>query len=144
MPSSASKGTQKKNLKKKLAKQQASGQGSDGQPVQATQRGQKKVKKGKKGEPRKKQYIAPVKPSRAVVDPVDLYGLGVAGDSAVDADVIISLRKLAKKDENTIARGLDELQTWVESLKSSESDTSQLLAALPVWVSPLFIMYVRY
>lgn len=134
MPSSASKGTQKKNLKKKLAKQEA-GQGSDGQPVQATQRGQKKVKKGKKGETRKKQYIAPVKPARAVVDPVDLYGLGVAGDSAVDADVIISLRKLAKKDENTIARGLDELQTWVESLKSSESDTSQILAALPVWVS---------
>ena len=127
MPSSATKGTRKKQAAKKAAKQ--------GEPAaMPAQRGQKKGKKGKKDEPKKKQYIPPVKPARAVIDPVDLYGLGVAGDSAVSADVVVSLRKLAKKDEKTIARALDELQQWIETMKIGGGNIAEAMSALPVWV----------
>ena len=107
------------------------------------QRGQKKGKKGKKDEPKKKQYIPPVKPARAVIDPVDLYGLGVAGDSAVGADVVVSLRKLAKKDEKTIARALDELQQWIETMRIGGGNIAEAMSALPVWVRLIIILLGR-
>jgi hypothetical protein len=88
---SASSATRKKHARKQAAK--GAGEGSDDEktakPVQPNQRGQKKDKKSKKNEPKVKAYVPPTKPKGAA-DPVDLYGLGLAGDLQVCHMLIIS------------------------------------------------------
>ncbi|SDA06537.1 BZ3501_MvSof-1269-A2-R1_Chr4-2g06583 [Microbotryum saponariae] len=130
--SSASSGTRKKNAAKKKAREAhddegvgeegsiAGGTGQAGTGKQPIQRGQKKVKKVKKDRiaPMVKSYIPPQPPPKGVPDPVDVW---LAGGSAVDAELVVVLRRLAKKDEATIIKGIEGLEMWVRQVIKDEA-----------------------
>ena len=143
-------------------------------PAQGKQRGEaatkkKQKKKHKKGEapppPRKKQYIPPPKPPRDNLDPIDIFGLGVAGGGyqRIDPEHVVTLRLLNKKDASSVERGLDELTAWIMSVGQvdasgkkvgadaeqegeprDETEAMQEVAEmLPVWVGPSFLATCR-
>ncbi|KDE03065.1 hypothetical protein MVLG_06425 [Microbotryum lychnidis-dioicae p1A1 Lamole] len=130
--SSASSGTRKKNAAKKKAREAhddegveeegsiAGGTGQAGTGKQPMQRGQKKDKKVKKDRfaPMVKSYIPPPPPPKGVPDPVDVW---LAGGSAVDAELVVVLRRLAKKDEATIIKGIEGLEMWVRKVIKDEA-----------------------
>jgi len=85
--------------------------------------------------PPKKQYIPPskLKPTPLRVDPLD--GDGLAG--ILPVDLILVLRKLAKKDVVTRGRALEELEAWIRDVKAQNDAVmlEALVTMLPVWVS---------
>ena len=94
--------------------------------------------KGKKDkEPRVKMYIPPPKPTPVRLDPLDTLGLA----KMLPADLLVILRRLAKKDAVTKRKAMDDLLVgWVESaVKCVDADErrlkeSSLETAVPVWV----------
>ncbi len=138
--SSASSGTRKKQAAKK------GGESTDGPPIKhKPQRGQKGLSKAEKKAIKNgpKQYIAPPKPPQPVLpDPLDALGLA----RTLPAELVVSLRRLGKKDGVTRRKALDELlQDWVvvAGNKNLEGDAEvdrelkelALVDAVPVWVS---------
>lgn len=148
--SSASSATRKKHAAKAAkgsnADDVAEAQAST-KPQQPAQRGQKKVKKDRFA-PKIKSYVPPPPPPRGAPDPVDLYLNGGAG---VDAELVVVLRRLAKRDEATLQRGVDGLEGWVREVVREEGALGrkgeegwkveqrreELVTALAVWVSTL-------
>jgi E3 ubiquitin-protein ligase listerin len=144
--SSASSATRKKH-EKKAAKAAANGDEPPPPPQQPAQRGQKKQKKDRFA-PKVKTYTPPPPPPKGAPDPVDLY---LSGGSAVDAELVVILRKLGKRDESTIGKGVEGLEEWVEAVldeerqasKSGEDDEgwklelrrNQVVESMNVWVS---------
>ncbi|KAI0341369.1 hypothetical protein BDW22DRAFT_1358876 [Trametopsis cervina] len=125
--SSASSATRKKHARK------AAGPGGPSDepfiPKDKKLKGKEKGKKGK--EPKKKVYIPPVKPARVRPDPLDT--LGVA--QIVPAELLVILRKFAKKDSVTKRRALEDfLADWVEKARTEEWRLSAVVDALPVWL----------
>jgi len=128
--SSASSATRKKQAQKAASKQakQSSGPSFEITDNPHTDQGNKTSKKKSKNEPpRKKQYIAPIKP-RGNVDPVDLYGL----QGSVQPQTVVILRRLNKKDEKTLFKALEDLEAWLHDVGAIEDE---IIAALPVWIS---------
>lgn len=126
--SSASSATRKKHARKAAA---ATGVPDDPQlPKEKKQKGKEKGKKGK--EPKKKVYIPPVKPAPVRPDPLDTLGIA----QILPAELLVVLRKLAKKDAVTKRRALEDLQAdWIESARREDWRLSAVADALPVWVS---------
>lgn len=127
--SSASSGTRKKHARR--AAQVAGMDATENQ--QKKGKGDKKGKKGKDKEPRKKVYIPPSKPAPVRPDPLDTLGIA----QIVPAELLVVLRKLAKKDGVTKRRALEDLQAdWVERARSADEEwrLSAVIDALPVWV----------
>ncbi|KZT00638.1 uncharacterized protein LAESUDRAFT_708574 [Laetiporus sulphureus 93-53] len=125
--SSASSATRKKHVRKATA---AAGPSNE-PPLPKEKKAKGKDKKNK--EPRKKVYIPPVKPAPVQPDPLDT--LGVA--QIIPPELLVVLRRLAKKDSTTKRRALEELQAgWVDKAKK-EGPTSEILHVLvdiiPVW-----------
>lgn len=114
--SSASSATRKKHARK-----------TGGLQVEIVKENPSKKKgKGKDAEPpKRKVFIPPVKPVPQRPDPLDSMGLA----ASLDKDLVVTLRKLAKKDAITKTRGLEELKEWAQ--KSSDD---ALISILPVWV----------
>ncbi|BGP23081.1 ubiquitin-protein ligase E3 [Rhodotorula toruloides] len=125
--SSASSATRKKHAAKQ-AKRRGGGDDTDDDggdhsgPVRPLQRGQNKSKKDRKQDKklRVKQYIPPPPPPKGLPDPVDLY-LVQAGKQP-DAELVVVLRRLHKKDEATISRGVDGLEGWVRETLRMDAD----------------------
>lgn len=92
-----------------------------------------KVKKGEKPPPRIKQYIPPSKPAPVQLDPLDSLGL----IHVLDKDLIVLLRRLAKKDSVTRAKAIEEIRVWVDNDQSSGS-----VDMVPVWVSRRDLIYL--
>lgn len=144
--SSASSATRKKHARK--------AQGHKGEddstgttPQSSTSKGNQpkgtgvsgKGKGKKKAEPRVKMYIPPVKPAALQKDPVDK--LSLAG--VLDPELLVVLRKLAKRDGITKRRALEELVGWIgrcesEAAEEREAALDGLQVALPAWVSSTF------
>lgn len=118
--SSASSATRKKH-EKKAAKAAANGEEPPPLPQQPAQRGQKKQKKDRFA-PKVKTYTPPPPPPKGAPDPVDLY---LSGGSAVDAELVVVLRKLGKRDESTIGKGVEGLEEWVKAVLDEERKASQ-------------------
>lgn len=126
--SSASKGTKKKVEAKRAAKAASQqGDGSQEPTSGPPAKGNKARGKKNKKEPRVKQYIAPPKPPRGALDPIDVHGLS----SSLDPQLVVTLRKFMKKDDKTVGRALDEFSAW---LAAPESDSLTILMCLPVWL----------
>lgn len=127
--SSATSGTRKKHARKAAT---TSGQVEEPSvPKEKKPKGKEK-KKGK--DPRKKVYIPPVKPAPVQPDPLDTLGIA----QRLPPELLVVLRRLAKKDSVTKRRALEELQAgWVEKART-EGPGSELLDTLvdtiPVWV----------
>lgn len=154
--SSASSATRKKHAKK-AAKHATTGSG-DEEPEQQQQqsgtkggqtklqRGQKKVKKDRFA-PKVKQYIPPPPPPKGAPDPLDLYVPG--GAAAVEADLVVVLKRFMKKDESTLEKGIEGLQEYTNAVVTSERELpedeqwrwqvrkDELVKIAPVWVSTL-------
>ncbi|EKM56485.1 uncharacterized protein PHACADRAFT_92839 [Phanerochaete carnosa HHB-10118-sp] len=126
--SSASSGTRKKHARKAAA---VGGLLDEPQaPKEKKQKGKEKGSKRSK-EPRKKVYIPPAKPIPAQPDPLDTLGIA----QRIPADLLVVLRKLAKKDSVTKRRALEDFHAdWVEKSRSDESVLSVLEVVLPVWL----------
>lgn len=123
--SSASSATRKKHARK------AAGPAGDLAASQDAANPKKQKGKGKSKEPpRPKVYIAPQKPTAAVPDPIDSFGLA----SILDADLTVSLRKLGKKDAMTRGKGLEEIRVWVQRTVK-EDRVHDIEVMVPVWVS---------
>lgn len=115
--SSASSGTRKKHARKA---------GGD-QPVLPLPGVKKaKAKKGEKALPKVKQYIPPTRPAPVQIDPLDSLGLA----SQLDKELVVILRRLAKKDAVTRTKAIEELRAWVD-----RDDTFGAESMVPVWVS---------
>lgn len=144
--SSASSATRKKQAAKQAKKKQGAEQDDDPNPShtpQKAQRGQKKQKKDRFA-PKVKSYVPPPPPPKGAPDPVDLYL--VSQGKQIDAELVVVLRRLAKKDEATIMKGVEgfeaavrevlrreqqqEGEEWERELKEEE-----LLECVAVWVS---------
>ncbi|KAA1476143.1 hypothetical protein DENSPDRAFT_874439 [Dentipellis sp. KUC8613] len=130
--SSASSATRKKHARKAL--------GKDGAPVEPALPKEKKPKgkdgkgKGKNKEPRKKVYIAPVKPAPVQHDPLDALGLA----HQLPPELLVVLRRLAKKDAVTKAKALEELHAgWIEPARRDSEAAGVLGVMLPVWLHHL-------
>ena len=129
--SSASSGTRKKHARKA-----AHAIGLDvAEPQQQKKvKGDKKSgKKGKDKEPRKKVYIPPSKPAPVRPDPLDTLGIA----QIIPAELLVVLRRLAKKDGVTKKRALEDLQAdWVEKAGNEEEEwrLDAVVDSLPVWV----------
>ncbi|KAL5521576.1 hypothetical protein ACEPAF_2324 [Sanghuangporus sanghuang] len=128
--SSATSATRKKHARK------AAGDAKQELPLPK----EKKKEKGKnKKEPRVKVFIAPTKPAPIRPDPLD--SLGIA--KRLHPDLLVILRRLAKKDSVTKRKALEEFQSdWVErALRDSDDEggivESMLQTALPVWLHHL-------
>ncbi|TFY58014.1 hypothetical protein EVJ58_g6676 [Rhodofomes roseus] len=132
--SSATSATRKKHARKAAADQVEEPQ------IPKEKKASKKEKKSK--EPRKKVYIPPVKPAPVQPDPLDTLGIA----QKLPPELLVVLRRLAKKDSITKRRALEDLQAgWVEKARS-EGPNSGLLEVIaetiPVWlhhVPPLFL-----
>ena len=132
--SSASAATRKKHAKK-------SGK-DDGPDIKPKSKGQKKLTKEEK-KAKVKQYVPPPKPpAPAIPDPLDSQGLA----HQLPAELVVTLRRLGKKDDVTRRKGLEELRDdWIRPMvqpKTSEDQElarelkeSALLVAIPIWVS---------
>ncbi|GJE86513.1 hypothetical protein PsYK624_025930 [Phanerochaete sordida] len=129
--SSASSGTRKKHARKAAV---ASGALDEPQvPKEKKQKGKEKGSKRSK-EPRKKVYIPPVKPVPVQPDPLDTLGIA----QRIPAELLVVLRKLAKKDSVTKRRALEDFHAdWVEKSKHDEDVLSILEVVLPVWLHHL-------
>lgn len=126
--SSASSGTRKKH-----ARRAAAATGPLDEPQALKEKKQKGKEKGSKRskEPRKKVYIPPVKPVPVQPDPLDTLGIA----QRIPAELLVVLRKLAKKDSVTKRRALEDLYAdWVEKSKYDENVLGILEVVLPVWV----------
>ena len=71
------------------------------------------------------------------VDPLD--GMGLA--ALLPADLVVVLRRLAKKDGVTKTKALEELAVWVRKAKKEKAEFGMgmrqidvLVIMLPVWV----------
>lgn len=139
--SSASSATRKKHAKKVANEEEEGG----APPAGAAQRGQKKVKKSR-FEPKIKVYTPPPPPPKGAVDPVDLY---LGGGKDVDAELVVILRRLSKRDEATISKGVEGLDAWVADILKAElagveegsedewklqSRTDEVVSSMAVWV----------
>lgn len=148
--SSASSATRKKHAKKALtseAPEAAEASSSTAtQPGQPAQRGQKKVKKSR-FEPKIKSYIPPPAAPKGAPDPVDLY---LNGGKGVNPELVVILRRLGKRDEGTISKGVEGLDGWIrevmhlEASKVEEGDEwkvegkqEEVVNSLAVWVSSI-------
>lgn len=139
--SSASSATRKKHAKK-------AAEDEEGVPAaQPAQRGQKKAAKKSRFEPKVKSYTPPPAPPRGAPDPVDLY---LGGGSEVDSELVVILRKLGKRDEATISKGVEGLESWIRELLREESkgpveeeswkleqQREQIVSSMAVWVRSL-------
>jgi hypothetical protein len=129
--SSASSATRKKKAQKAAKRGGPDGQSNDtpASQQQPTQRGQKKVK-GKNKEPKNKVYIPPQKPKQDVIDPLDSLGLA----SLLPSDLVVLLRKAAKKDVVTRSRALEGMIEWIQGEAELEDDKdSSLVLSIPCW-----------
>ncbi|GAA5949321.1 hypothetical protein JCM10213_006714 [Rhodosporidiobolus nylandii] len=135
--SSASSATRKKHAAK-AAKRAGGDDGDVAEAAQAAgtkagqppQRGQKKQggKKEKRDRfaPKIKTYTPPPPPPKGAPDPVDVYILGQGKGAVVDAELVVVLRRLHKKDEATVQRGVDGLEQWVkETVRMSEEQEGE-------------------
>lgn len=126
--SSASSATRKKHARKAAA---ASGQIDE--PSLPRENKAKGKEKKKTQEPRKKVYIPPAKPAPVQPDPLDTLGIA----QRISPELLVVLRRLAKKDSITKRRALEELQAgWVDKARAEGADSvvSELIDTLPVWV----------
>lgn len=127
--SSASSATRKKHASKS-SKGDEETQSTPNQPNNGQQqRGQKnkQTKKTSRFEPKIKSYIPPPPPPRGLIDPVDLYllstnsGGGSGGKGKkIDSELIVILRKLNKRDESTLLKGLDGFEIWFKEVLELE------------------------
>lgn len=144
--SSASSATRKKQAAKQAKKkQQQNGEDEDVNPShtpQKPQRGQKKQKKDRFA-PKVKSYVPPPPPPKGAPDPVDLYL--VSRGKQIDPEMVVVLRRLHKKDEATIGKGVEgfdaavrevlrreqqkEGEDWERELKEEE-----IIECVAVWV----------
>ncbi|GAA5913647.1 hypothetical protein JCM6882_008707 [Rhodosporidiobolus microsporus] len=122
--SSASSATRKKHAAK--AARKGGGGDDDDAPQQQQdkkplQRGEKKNKKEKRDRfaPKIKSYTPPPPPPKGAPDPVDLYLLGQGKQP--DPELVVVLRRLMKKDEATVGKGVEAFEAWVrETIKRGE------------------------
>lgn len=110
---SASSATRKKHAAKHAPEAEAA-------PAPA-QRGQKKVKVSRFA-PKIKSYTPPPPPPKGAPDPVDLY---LGAGALVDPELVVILRRLSKRDEATIAKGVDGLESWVRAALRDEARLSK-------------------
>ena len=85
--------------------------------------------KGKHAEPRQKIYIPPSKPAPVRPDPLTSTGLA----SRLPPDLLVILRRLAKKDPTTRQKAVEELNAGWLARVSQETEAT-LTVALPAWV----------
>lgn len=115
--SSASSGTRKKNAAKAAKK----GGGDAEDAPRPAQRGEKKKKeKRDRFAPKIKTYTPPPPPPKGQPDPVDLYLVGQG--KHVDPELVVVLRRLMKKDEATVLKGVEALEAWVKETLRIEKD----------------------
>lgn len=114
--SSASSATRKKHQKKSTT------DGEEHQQQQPAQRGQKKAAKKSRFEPKIKSYTPPPATPKGIPDPVELY---LQGGKNIDAELIVVLRKLVKRDESTIVKGVEGLEAWIREYLLRESSRSK-------------------
>lgn len=131
--SSASSATRKKHARKVTSpptESNATAQNTKSKPSK------KEIKKGI-APPPKKSYISPskLKPPPTQVDPLDSLG------SLLPSELVVILRKLAKKDGVTKSRALEELEVWIRRAKEEPNDVAVdagkvqvLVVMLPIWV----------
>ncbi|CAL1708694.1 unnamed protein product [Somion occarium] len=123
--SSATSATRKKHARKAVS----------GAPEEVVFPKEKKPKSKEKGskknkEPRKKVYIPPVKPAPVQPDPLDILGIA----QRIPPELLVVLRRLAKKDSITKRRALEELQAnWLEKARTDNVVVQALVEVLPVW-----------
>ncbi|GAA5878216.1 hypothetical protein JCM16303_002689 [Sporobolomyces ruberrimus] len=119
--SSASSATRKKQAAKQAKKKQ----GADDDDLnpshtpQKPQRGQKKQKKDRFA-PKVNSYVPPPPPPKGAPDPVDLYL--VSQGKQIDPELVVVLRRLAKKDEATIGKGVEGFDAAVREVLRREQE----------------------
>ncbi|KAF7291984.1 Delta-9 fatty acid desaturase protein [Mycena indigotica] len=124
--SSASSATRKKHARKAAA--------SSGLAEQPPPPREKKDKRHRSDPPRVKMYIAPVKPTSAVRDPLETTGLA----HRLPPELLVVLRSLGKKAAVTKTRALEELQSgWIDRCDDDEATLYTVLDMLPVWIHHL-------
>lgn len=142
--SSASSATRKKH-EKQAAKKAGAGEDDDApNPQQPPQRGQKKTKKNR-FEPKVKSYVPPPPPPKGAPDPVDLY---LNGGKGIDPELVVVLRRLGKRDEATVGKGVEGLEQWVREVMKEEQHgveegdewklerkREEVVESMAVWVS---------
>ncbi|KAI5475113.1 ubiquitin-protein ligase E3 [Pseudohyphozyma bogoriensis] len=121
--SSASSATRKKHAAKAAKKGAGDDDDGDAQPQQSQpqQKGGKKVKKDRFA-PKVKSYVPPPPPPKGAPDPVDLY---LSGGAGIDAELVVLLRRLGKKDEATVVKGVEGFEAWVRAVVKDESKVGQ-------------------
>ncbi|GAA5860656.1 hypothetical protein JCM8547_005490 [Rhodosporidiobolus lusitaniae] len=121
--SSSSSATRKKHAAK--AAKKAGGDDEDGSSTpmnKPLQRGEKKNKKEKRDRfaPKIKSYTPPPPPPKGQPDPVDLYLIGQGKQP--DPELVVVLRRLMKKDEATVGKGVNGLEQWVRETHQMEQE----------------------
>ncbi|GAA5947534.1 hypothetical protein JCM3765_001719 [Sporobolomyces pararoseus] len=116
--SSASSATRKKQAAKQAKKKQQNGGEEDdlnnpSHTPQKPQRGQKKQKKDRFA-PKVKSYVPPPPPPKGAPDPVDLYL--ISQGKQIDPELVVVLRRLHKKDEATIMKGVEGFDAAVREV----------------------------
>ncbi|GAA5904173.1 ubiquitin-protein ligase RKR1 [Sporobolomyces salmoneus] len=118
--SSASSATRKKQAAKQAKKKQQNAEDDDLNPShtpQKPQRGQKKQKKDRFA-PKVKSYVPPPPPPKGAPDPVDLFL--VSQGKQIDPELVVVLRRLHKKDEATIGKGVEGFDAAVREVLRRE------------------------
>ncbi|KZS97217.1 hypothetical protein SISNIDRAFT_482151 [Sistotremastrum niveocremeum HHB9708] len=128
--SSATSSTRKKHAKKAAGPSETH---DDPKPKD------KKLKGKDKKQPKIKSYIPPTKPAPIQPDPLDSLGLA----NSLPADLVVILRRLAKKDNVTKRRALEDLQSlWVD--KAGNEDILDIVEImLPIWLHHLPILLLH-
>ncbi|GAA5944519.1 ubiquitin-protein ligase RKR1 [Sporobolomyces koalae] len=140
--SSASSATRKKQAAKQAKKKGATEEElNPSHTPQKAQRGQKKQKKDRFA-PKIKSYVPPPPPPKGAPDPVDVYL--ISRGKQIDPELVVVLRRLAKKDEATIGKGVDAFESAVQEVLRREREQEgedwerelkeeELLECIAVW-----------
>ena len=129
--SSASAGTRKKHAAKKAA-----AQGDDRAASVSSKGGQQQKGGGKKGakkgrnEPKIKRFVPPPPPPKGEPSPIDLY---LAGGAGIDAELLIVLRRLDKRDESTVFKGIEGFESWIRETMAQEEALAKGAADVEDW-----------
>lgn len=146
--SSASSATRKKHAAKQAKKQQGGGEVIEETPQEQPtkmQRGQKKNKQKKdRFAPKVKSYVPPPPPPKGQPDPVDLFL--VSQGKQIDPELVVVLRRLGKKDEATVGKGVEAFESVVMEVLRKEREKEgedwerelkeeEIIECMAVWVS---------
>ncbi|KAH8922174.1 hypothetical protein BT69DRAFT_1282520, partial [Atractiella rhizophila] len=110
--------------------------GGQGEVLAKKKKPSKKELKKSAAPPPPKKYVPPTRPKG--YDPVDSLAPNLQRE---DPELYIVLKKLGKRDERTVDRGMEEFKTWVEGTQEGGGSVSEEVLGVWAYQFPRLVLH---